>query len=374
MFSRRNDQANRIFVTVPPLTIILYLILVGISVRVLAQEMNGDPQPDLFDYEISPRIIGGVDAADGEFPFFVHSAENNTCGGSLIHPDIVLTAAHCEGLNGPFRPGVFVYIGSNARRPDSSVERIQIQSLVKHFNYDRRTLENDIMLIKLAQPSRASTFIKVNPDPNIPVTGQSVTAIGVGRMTNLGLIAERLQKVQVLVVDHETCASAHRRTVNNHTMLCATDLRKDACAGDSGGPLFNGLTQYGIISWGEGCGNTDFPGVYTRLSTYTEWIQESICLYSALPPSECFCGETTCQRLNRRCERYSCVDDTCQRAPELGDCICGDQGQWDGSRCVCETGGRLTRGWCADAEGRCTLRQRFSFFSFAFVCPRSPIS
>jgi hypothetical protein len=99
--------------------------------------------------------------------------------------------------------------------------------------------------------------------------------------------------VDVYPVDADTCVRQYEdiTLVNHATMLCAGRSMPnfDSCGGDSGGPLLDKATGelVGIVSFGKGCGNPDFPGVYTRVSKYTSWIHDRICELSAVPPADC---------------------------------------------------------------------------------------
>ncbi|GAX16824.1 plasma kallikrein [Fistulifera solaris] len=243
------------------------------------------------DLEVEPRIIGGIAAQPGEFPFFVAGTSNKLCGGTLIWPDIVLTAAHCKRAY-----QVDVIIGSSDVFGRDGAERIMIDFLKAHEDYVPGPESNDIMLVKLQQPS-VNPFISLNFDPNFPYDNEMVTTMGFGVTQESGNISSSLQKVDLFVMNTEDCRERLGNVVDLESHICAgvPEGGRDSCDGDSGGPLLPAGsydTVYGITSFGAGCARPNTPAAYTRVSYYKDWIESFICLNSASPPASCW-GEDT---------------------------------------------------------------------------------
>jgi hypothetical protein len=147
------------------------------------------------------RIVGGTDAAQGDYPFF---AQGNGCGASLIWEDVVLTAAHCLGV---FADSVLVG-PSIAYSTTGGAELIETLLEVPHPSYDSGTTSYDFMLVKLAKPvsDPALTSVAVNRDMNTPTADERFTVIGFGTTSEGAFTgSELLQKVNVNYVDSETC-------------------------------------------------------------------------------------------------------------------------------------------------------------------------
>jgi hypothetical protein len=153
-----------------------------------------------------------------------------------------------------------------------------------------------------------AAFVMLNSDLTIPAAGVNVTVMGHGLSDEFGLeIIEELLEVDINVVSNEKCEQSKDEYGNNYAgqitanMLCATDVGEDSCYGDSGGPLVvkgtdsSGLDdiQVGVVSWGYGCGNPNFPGVYSRMSSAYDWIREQVCFKSMYPPAEFDCDSIT---------------------------------------------------------------------------------
>ncbi|XP_043298997.1 serine protease 44-like isoform X2 [Cervus canadensis] len=234
------------------------------------------------------RIIGGMPAPERKWPWQVSLRINNehVCGGSLIAPQWILTAAHCIFGFEEYT----VRMGSVLLHPQSGMA-IPVQDIVCHSFYDVRTLSNDIALVLLAHSVNYSAFIQpvCLPEKNFEAeAGTRCWVTGWGRQTaDARVLPENLQETDQILLRHTFCNAklqtelGYRRMLVRKGMICGyhEDL-KSPCKGDSGGPLvceFNDTwVQVGIVSWGVACGRSELPVVYTEVSSYKDWIVDHI--------------------------------------------------------------------------------------------------
>ncbi|KAF7663327.1 hypothetical protein LDENG_00211780 [Lucifuga dentata] len=229
------------------------------------------------------QIIGGTVAKEGMWPWQVslHYRGSHTCGGILISPDFVLTAAHCfssSSLN-VARWRVYVGIVSQNNLPPHS----QVQKILLNQNYNEKTNDQDIALLKLTSPVTFNSSVQPICLPAFDqqfAHGTTCWTSGFGTTDpNSDSASEDLMEVNVDIIDSKVCntRSVYNGLVTKY-MLCAGNLAggRDSCQGDSGGPLVceTGNSWYlaGITSWGSGCGLKNKPGVYTRVTSMLPWI------------------------------------------------------------------------------------------------------
>ncbi|XP_026108471.1 serine protease 27-like [Carassius auratus] len=235
---------------------------------------------------LNNKIVGGEDATAGSWPWQVSiflSGSSHNCGGTLINKDWVLSAAHC--FQDFVLSKVVIYFGrlsQSGSNPDET-SRTVIQ-VINHPNYDSRSNDNDIALVQLSSSVTFSDYIKpvcLAAAGSVFGAGTESWVTGWGTLQAGGIVPHILQQVMIPVVNNSACAKAYEGmyTITGN-MVCAGLLNqggKDSCQGDSGGPMVskNGSLwiQSGVVSFGQGCAEARYPGVYARVSEYQDWIK-----------------------------------------------------------------------------------------------------
>ncbi|XP_046333497.2 serine proteinase stubble-like [Haliotis rufescens] len=232
------------------------------------------------------RIVGGINAQSGEFPWMaVVSANGGLCGGSILNSTHIITAAHC--VDDFAASTITVDVGEQDRFNDNDHTTFQVSTVTVHENYQPGSEANDIALLELSTPIDFNTITDAAPIclPSGTFTatvgdGTECIVAGWGTLSFQGQIPNILQEVSVPTYAGTSCtANFNTNPTTPATQLCAGAPGTggvDSCQGDSGSPLFcsvNGRwVQYGLVSYGDGCANPGEAGVYTDVSQYVDWI------------------------------------------------------------------------------------------------------
>ncbi|XP_067234851.1 chymotrypsinogen A-like [Chanodichthys erythropterus] len=244
---------------------------------------------------LSDRIVGGENATAGSWPWQVSIhviGFGHNCGGTLITKDWVLSAAHCFQNFGV--SNTLMYFGrlnqssSNPKETSRTASRI-----IRHPNYNGSTFDSDIALIQLNSSVNFSDYIKpvcLAAAGSVFNAGTESWVTGWGRLQYGGQIPDTLQEVTIPIVNNTDCDKAYEGINISITsnMICAGLLNqggKSSCQGDSGGPMVSKKDslwiQSGIVSFSKGCARPKYPGVYSRVSQYQNWIKSYM---SSNPP------------------------------------------------------------------------------------------
>ncbi|XP_043241949.1 transmembrane protease serine 3-like [Amphibalanus amphitrite] len=231
------------------------------------------------------RIVGGVETEANEYPWqagLVSTGDNRTwCGGTVINSRYVLTAAHCTA--GTSAGSIQVLLREHLINQDDGEIRFNIAQIKNHPNYNSGTNANDFSLLKLATaiifPADNKIAPACLPTASNDFVGADAIVTGFGTTSPDGPQATTLREVTVPVISNSACQSAYSDYSITSNMLCAGLLGtggKDSCQGDSGGPLVslenNRYSLIGVVSWGIGCADPNYPGVYARVTDALSWI------------------------------------------------------------------------------------------------------
>jgi secreted trypsin-like serine protease len=281
----------------------------------------------------SLRLIGGTPAKEGAWPWqvLIHipimkdgKQGFHRCGGSLVASRWVLTAAHCVTAQAPEsvdRPGIRVVesAASPTRGAFADPSRWVMRQIedMKLADYKPQTNENDIALLQLREPLRSKPVaMLLVPNRKLEDVPTIATVTGWGQLLDVNPLAdgtyvdprtgrkfrpdeldpETLMQVELPLVALSDCKARNRNApgVVDERNLCAGILPqggKDSCRGDSGGPMVvdrggGSWIQIGIVSWGVGCGRPSFPGAYTRISAFADWVRNAIGRDLVVTPDE----------------------------------------------------------------------------------------
>jgi trypsin len=261
--------------------------LVGVAAAVLASAgvaaTMSTASAEQAPADARPMIIGGEETTVEENPFVVALTTPSGfqfCGGTIVAPTKVVTAAHCTEGSSP--ADIRVVAGRTALSGGGGTVA-GVTGIWVHPQWNSAALVNDASVLTLDTSLSQTPIALASPaDGNLYAAGANATVYGWG-VTESGSASDTLRKVTVPVTADDTCSSSYPGSYDAASMVCAglAEGGKDSCQGDSGGPLegvaADGTRKLiGIVSWGQGCAEPNFYGVYGRVSTFHDLLQQQI--------------------------------------------------------------------------------------------------
>ncbi|XP_032621059.1 serine protease 27-like [Chelonoidis abingdonii] len=271
-------------------SLVLHIVLMGAQ-QSEANGVCGQPRLNL------NRLVKGQDTVPGEFPWqaSIQWGGAHMCGGSLINDEWVVTAAHCFFQVQNLTQYRVVLGAHQLLKPGPNACACPVQRIITNPRYAGQTTSGDIALVQLGQRLNFTDYILpiCLPDASVHFPpGKVCWVTGWGHVRSWVDLPspQTLQKLQVPIIDSKKCRILYLTNMQNRLphrniqddMICAgyAEGMRDACHGDSGGPMAcivgDVWVLAGIVSWGEGCAIKNRPGVYSRLTSYQSWIREYI--------------------------------------------------------------------------------------------------
>ncbi len=263
-------------------------LLVGCGSEVVEEKQTQEPVRSS-----EQDIVGGTNTTISENPWQVSlqsTSGSHFCGGSVLNANWILTAQHCVNSGGTISKPGRVAAGSTTRSGMSTSGQIRsVAEVVVYPGYVDANYGKDIALLRLSTPLDLS-------GPNVKAIGMVTAADASAGVTNPGVVArvtgwgtltsggstlpDTLQTVDVNLLSNSSAQTSYPNETITADQLAAAAPGKDSCQGDSGGPLTvlkNGTRVLaGVVSWGYGCADSRYPGMYGRVSSFESWITSKI--------------------------------------------------------------------------------------------------
>ncbi|XP_046388492.1 chymotrypsin-2-like [Ischnura elegans] len=226
-----------------------------------------------------PYIVGGDTVVGREYPMQISLRfdGDHNCGGTILDKDWILTAGHCckdydaESLS--------VVTGSNLLSKGGVSHKVE--KVTWHEEFDPSdSWKNDVCVIKVSPPitmEEGVAPVELETNMQYPADGTNATVVGWGRVSAWGDIPDDLRKAALPVVNQNSCQQDYQgeETIRDSQICAGGGGDKDACNGDSGGPLFVNNKQIGIVSWGRPCAVEGYPTVFTEVPKFIDWIKKN---------------------------------------------------------------------------------------------------
>ncbi|NXB21861.1 OVCH2 protein, partial [Rhagologus leucostigma] len=261
------------------------------EIQVTTEDVCGMPsnQPRF----IFSRIIGGEEAVPYSWPWqaSVQIVDEHICGGAVLAKEWVVTAAHCLNSREAYRDLWMVVTGLHDLTEQEYRQKRSVKQYIIHPSFNETTLDSDIALLQLAEPLEFNPSVRpvcLPAEEEVLQPSKMCVVTGWGAPEEDREKGKKLQQLEVPILALDICQSYYINLPSKVTqrMICAgfpLEEGKDSCTGDSGGPLVcpsednSGFyTLHGITSWGLGCGRKNYPGVYTNVGFFVDWIKNNI--------------------------------------------------------------------------------------------------
>lgn len=253
-------------------------------VLLFPQDAPAAPRPPATE-----KILGGTDAGAGAYPWMVTIAYNDSgslfdnqfCGGALIAPTWVLTAAHC--VEGETRDSIDIWVGVHDLDSTGGAVNPGVAEIIRHPNYRADQFDNlfsDVALIRLSSPVTGVAPVELASTASNNTVGSSVRVIGWGALddSNDPFYPSILQQADLEIVGLAGQQTNYQNTLDSQHLAAAfpPNYTKDSCGGDSGGPLFRTINNQpvvvGVVSFGLGCAEQGIAGIYANVLSFRLWI------------------------------------------------------------------------------------------------------
>jgi trypsin len=225
----------------------------------------------------SSAIVGGSTVPDGQYAFMAsvqskgsQGSDGHFCGGSVVAPQWVLTAAHCMVDTAP--GDIQVAVGRTDLEDGSRGQTLAVDRILVHPSYDETGTFDAALIHTTTAMSAPSIPLVPLGNETLEQSGAALTVSGWGtEFFGSPFIPSRMKSVDVSAVADADCTTNGLMGFQPESEICAETLGGDSCQGDSGGPLFGTLAdgrrvQVGIVSYGLGCATPGFPGVYGEVN------------------------------------------------------------------------------------------------------------